>query len=522
MTCNSCKNEFDNINGLKFCPYCGTKIEEPVVLTTEQTQEKQEGEVNKAASEEETKKNNKFDTLTMPIITKEQISKYQREEFLKAIKRPFKEMKLIITIATVILMIAVGTFGYLFLVGRPVDEGRIKDDIIGRSIVLPKGTSIEIKKGYIKSFSIKERNTNKGEKKDDIKASVTLNNGTLEVNTLLSLQYAYEGKDKWKITDKLDLAGDTTVKPLMGMDEKTILDGVKKLNIAVGDSPKALSDEDVKTLSIASRTPDFENLKEEVLVEAAIDSGLVAASGKIKCILNFENEAWSIANLERNSTEDFALVLSPAFSQEKILEVVKKDALDQTVTHADVFGGKGFKVSDSFTKSINIADKKFDAQNKNLNVTVKKQNTAGEIKSILSTDYTFALSFDKINLLKKSKTTVDSVTIEDMPKDFIVSSIANAEIEGNNIFLWYSNNHKITTEEAKTFKTNKVLSTKGLNNVKYVYGSITYKEGNKAKTTSLVVTYFLVYDSSKGYSWKLGRIVGEDSPNYKLYIPEPK
>jgi hypothetical protein len=512
MICNSCKNEFDNINGLKFCPYCGTKIEESIVLNTEQIQE----------TSEDTKTKDKFDTLKMPVITKEQIRKYKRDELFKALVKPFKEVKVVITIITVVLLIVMGTFGYSFLIGRPVDEGRIKEDIIGKIVVLPKGTSFEIKKGYIKNFSINDRNTNKGENKDDIKASVTLNNGTLEVKTLLSLQYVYEGNDKWKIGDKVELSGDTTVKPLVGMDEKQILDEVKKLSITVGNTQKALSADDVKTLSIASRTPDFENLKEEVLVEAGIDSGLIAASGKIKCTLNFVNETWSMASAERNSTEDFALVLSPTFSQEKILEVIKKDVSDQTVTHADVFGGKGFLVRDSFTKNINIGDKKFDAQNKNLNVNVKKQNTAGEIKSILSTDYTFAVSFDKIDLLKKSKTAVDSVTIDDISKDFIVSNIVNAEIEGSNLFFWYSNNHKITSEEAKTFKITKIFSKKGMQNVKYVYGSITYKEGNKQKTTNLVATYFLVYDSSKGYNWKLDRIVGEDSPNYKMYIPEPR
>lgn len=512
MICSSCKNEFDNINGLKFCPYCGTKIEESIVLNTEQIQE----------TSEDTKTKDKFDTLKMPVITKEQLRKYKRDELLKALLKPFKEVKVVITIITVFLLIVMGVFGYSFLIGRPVDEGRIKEDIIGKVVALPKGTSFEIKKGYIKSFSINDRNTNKGEKKDDIKAAVTLNNGTLEVKTLLSLQYVYEGNDKWKISDKVELAGDTTVKPLVGMDEKTILDEVKKLNITVSNTPKALSGEDVKTLNIASRTPDFDNFKEEVLVEAGIDSGLLAATGKIKCTLNFINEAWSIAGIERNSTEDFALVLSPAISQEKILEAIKKDVSDQTVTHADVFGGKGFKVSDSFTKGINIGDKKFDAQNKNLNITVKKQNTSGEIKSILSTDYTFAVSFDKIDLLKKSKTVADSVTIDDISRDFIVSNIANAEIEGNNIFLWYSDNHKITAEEAKTFKTTKTFSKKGMQNVKYVYGTITYKDGNKAKTTSVVATYFLVYDSAKGYSWKLDRIVGEDSSNYKMYIPEPR
>jgi hypothetical protein len=531
MVCKSCKNEFDSINVLKFCPYCGTKIEETASATEQIKKEKEaQGTIETRAVEEiaagkietNAKKNEKFDTLTMPVITKEQIRQYKREKFLKALIKPFKELKIVITIITLVLFISVGTVGYLVLAGRPVDEGSIKQDLTGKTVTLPKGTSFEIKKGYIKSFSITERNTSKGEKKDQIKAAVTLNNGTLEVNTQLSLQYVYEGSNRWKISDKVELVGETAVKPLVGMDENQILDAVKNLSIKIGDTQKALNEQDVKTLGIDTRTPDFDNLKEDILIAASIDSGIVAAEGKIKCTINFENEAWSIAGIERNSTEDFALVLSPAFSQEKLLEVIKKDALDQTVTHPNVFSGRGFLVKDSFTKSINIADKKFDGVNKTLNVTAKKQNAAGELKTTFSTEYTFAVSFSKVELTKKSKSTVESVAVNDISKDIIVSSIANAEIEGNNIFLWYSNNHKITADEAKTFNTSKVFSKKGLENVKYVYGSITYKDGGKQKTTNVVATYYLVYDSSRGYNWKLDRIVGEESPNYKLYIPEPK
>lgn len=511
MICNSCKNEFDNLSGLKFCPFCGTKIEEPVVLT-EIIQEKQEDE----------EKKDKFDTLKMPVINKEQIKKYKKEKFFNAIKKPFKDLKLVITITTVVLLMIMGGVGYVYFSNRPVEEGRIKDDIINKTVLLPKGTSLEIKKGYIKSFSISERNTNKNEKKDDIKVAVTINNNVIEVKTLLSLQYIYNENKKWVISDKISLTGDTSVKPLVGMDEKQILEEVKKMNIMLGNTSKPLNSEEVKTLTIASRTPDFNNLKEEVLVDVSLDTGIIAASGKMKCKLNFENEVWTAGSIERNSAEDFALILSPSFSQDKILDVIKKDALNLTVTHPDVFNGVGFYAANNFNKEISIADKKFDAQNGKLTVTVKRQNVAGELKTTLSTDYTLALSLSKVELLNKSKTTVDGVAVNDISRDFIVANIVNAEIEGDNIFLWYSSNHKITAEEAKTFKTNKVLSKKGLNNVKYVYGSITYKDGSKQKTSNVVAVYFLVYDSTKGYYWKLNKIIGEDSPSYKNYIPEPK
>lgn len=160
----------------------------------------------------------------MPVITDKQINKYKKEKKFKLLKKS----KVIITILTIFFLISIGGFGYIFLVGRPVDEGKIKEDIINKTITLPKGTKFDIKEGYIKSLSIKERNTKKKEK-DDIKVEITLNNGIIEVNTLLLLQYVYTGNNVWKINDKVQLYGNTVVKPLVGMDENQILNEVKKL-----------------------------------------------------------------------------------------------------------------------------------------------------------------------------------------------------------------------------------------------------------------------------------------------------
>ena len=384
-------------------------------------------------------------------------------------------------------------------------------------IHLPKGTSIKINKNFIKSFSINSRNTDKS--KDEIKVAVTLNNGAIEAKTLVSLLYTYEGKNQWKI-NKIVREGVTTLKPVAGIDGKKFLDGLKKLNITIADTPIALGGQDVKKLGITLRTPDFENGKEDILVQGSIDSGILAATGKIKCKLIFQNEAWSIATVQKNSTEDFALVLSPAFSDDKVIETIKKQGFEETLSYSGFFGGKGFTVKDKFTKSIKIAGKRFDAQKGVLYVAAKRENIAGEIKLGLTTNYTFPISLSKISLLNGAKTNVDSGTINNVTNTVILSTITNAEIEGSNLLFWFSNNHKITTEEAKTFKSKEILSKKGFENIKYVYGSITYINGKKNKNVSFVALYFLMYDETKGYYWRLDKIVGEDSPNYKTYSKE--
>lgn len=517
MICISCGNDFDNIDGLKFCPYCGKKILEPGEGDTEQDPDFIENGEENINNGEEVKTKDLHDTLEMPAITEEDIKKYNRDKIFKSFIKIFTKMKIVIPVVTFILVASVGVFAYSFLTGNSVDEERIKGDLIGKTVTLPKGTNIEIKKGYIKSLTINSRTTSKSEKKDDITVGVTINNGSLEVKSLLSIQYIYEGKNRWVFSNNVGLAGEPTIKPLVAMEEKQFLDELKKLSINIGDISKSLGAEDVKSIKIVERAPDFEKLKEVVLVETVIDNGLLAATGKLKCKLNFEEENWKLASMDRNSNEDFGLVLSSAFTPDKVVELIRKEGLEETVTHPNVFSGKGFYIKDSFTKGINIGDKKFDAQKGVLSVTAKRENSAGELKSQLSTDYSFSLSFSKIEFLKKSKTTVESVAIDDMSKDFIISTLANVEIEGANTLFWFSDNHKITPAEAKTLKVDKILSKKGLLNVKYVYGSITYTEGKKEKTTSFVAPYFLVYDSSKGYNWKLDRIVGSDSPNYRNY-----
>ncbi len=503
MICNKCKNRFANINGLKFCPYCGEKIEEKI-----------DGESLEAASAREKKR--QF-TQEMPAITDEVIKKDKREKFVASIKKTFMHRKVIIPIISLLVIIVVVALAYSFFIIKPVDEVRIKEDLLGEVVTLPKGTKIKINENNMKNLTINSSSIDKS--RDDVKIALTLNNGVIEAKAILSLEYINEDKSEWKFNKQVSLDSVTSVKPVMVMNGKKLMSELNKRSVTIDSAEVALGGQDVKKLAISLRTPDLENGKEEVLLEVSIDSGLIAISGKIKCKLIFENENWKIDTISRNSNDDFKSVLSPTFSDDRVLKAIREQGMDETVSYSNFFGGKGFAVKDNFTNSIKIYSKKFDAQKGRLTVTAKRKNVSGEIRSVLSTNYIFSISLSKTSLLNRSKTVVDSGTINKVSTEVIIPTIANAEIEGSNLFFWWSNNHKITTEEAKTFKNNEILSKKGFENIKYVYGSITSidEKNDNNKNISFVALYFLVYDNTKGYNWKLDKIVGEDSPNYKDY-----
>ena len=181
MRCNSCDNEFTNINGLKFCPYCGEKIEEIDM----QDEKINNNVIGDDISQPFIKEKKEQDTSAMPVITKKDIIKYKFNKFLDWIKKTFIHKKVIVPIIATIAVIIIGVFAYSFLIVRPIDDAMIKEDLIGSVVTLPKGTVIKISKDNMKSFIISNRDTQKS--KDDIKVAVTLDNDVLKAKVLLSI-----------------------------------------------------------------------------------------------------------------------------------------------------------------------------------------------------------------------------------------------------------------------------------------------------------------------------------------------
>ena len=87
MICNNCNNEFTNIDGLKFCPYCGGEIQEHIEIKVEHIPDKINNVENENIADADDKKKKHEDTLAMPAITEEYIKKYNREKIFENLKK---------------------------------------------------------------------------------------------------------------------------------------------------------------------------------------------------------------------------------------------------------------------------------------------------------------------------------------------------------------------------------------------------------------------------------------------------
>lgn len=550
MNCNICNNEFKYIDGLKFCPYCGSKLNIQFVAsddeedgnnqygdtTIEEPRQEQEKAGQSVESSEkaendvvdgEVEKVRKklHDTLEMPPITDEDIKKdkklrrsLRRTQILSAAKRAITSKRFIIFLSAILVLGLAAFLTVNLFNNKSVDEVRIRQDIAGKTIILPKGSSFEIKKDYIQDIKIAAVTPDKNNKQlEYLDVKMIFNNKSIEVKGTFKLTYKHESKNQWKLNDKIMLNNDVVVKPVAGMEEARLIDELKKQKISVAEEDLALGDGSVKSLKVLQRTPNFDAGTETVLVGVTVDSGIITSAGNVTASLSFADESWKLASVSRSSDQDFKLALSGSISDDSILAQIKKKPLQENVTYSTVFGGREFAVSDKFTKSMKVTEKNFDGAKKLLSVSVRRENAAGVINSTLTTNYSLSVSMNGMVLSSNSKSKVEAVTVADISKDSIAPMFVGAEMKMGSQFLWWSESHTITADEAKTLKISKIVTRKDVQNARYVYGDISYKDGKKVKTASIVAIFLVSGDGSGGYAWKLDSVISSESDQYQYY-----
>ncbi|MDP4088629.1 MAG: hypothetical protein Q8930_05065 [Bacillota bacterium] len=548
MNCNICQNEFNYIEGLKFCPYCGSKLNVQFIPSgieaegnteaSDSSEKEQQEETTVFPEKEETVEEKTVttepvtkklhDTLEMPVITDEDLKKdkkmkrsMKRAGVLSSIGKAIISKKVLIPAATLAVLGLAAFLAINLLFTKPVDEAKIKEDMTGKTVILPKGSSIVVKNGVIREIAITGRTPDKNDSKlQYIDAKMTLNNNSIQVSGTFTLTYRKEGRNQWTLNDKIALKNDIAVKAVAGMEEAALIDELKKQKISIGGEELGLGDGIVKEIKLTKRTPDFNSGKEVVLADVAADSGIVTTSGSVTASLTFADENWKLDTVSRSSDQDFKLALSGALSDDSILAQIKKKPLQENVTYSTVFGGREYGVNDKFTKSFKVTDKSFDEGAKQLKVSVRRENAAGVINSTLTTAYTLNVSLKGMTLDSSGKSKVEAVTVTDISNDSIAAMLVGANMKMGSYFFWGDSTHKITADEAKTFKLDKALSKKDVQNARYVYGNITYMDGKKAKGTSIVVIFLVSGDGSGGYAWKLDSVISSESYEYQFYSPE--
>jgi len=475
-----------------------------------------------AESVEESRVGNIHDTLKMPVITDEMLKANQKEKksiksSLRTLKRIFTNKILMVACLTVVFLGLVVYIGSTYLLNQKVDEGQIRKDILGRIIMLPKGTKFQVKEGYIKSISIGERSYDDNEKVEYIDLTATFNDGKIEFSGVLQLSYKKEGNNKWQLLDPIALKKDIVVKPVAGMEKAAIIEGLKKESITVLGQEISLSDSMVTRIDILDRKPQFTEGKEVITLEVLVDGGVLAAKGTINSSLSFVDEKWVIDGGVTLNNDTVEISLSEKLSEDAILNEIKNKGQRENVKHDSIFGGQSFLVNDKFTKSTTIQSKELNDDKTQLSVSIKKENVSGMLKTILTGEYVFNVSLTNVSYSSSTKSKVEEVSVSDLTRDMIVASLSGAEIEGRRGVFWWDNNHKLTKDEAKTYQEDEILSKAGYQNIKYAYGKITYDDDGDQKTVDMVAIYYLTYDNDRGYEWKLDSVISSESSKYKHY-----
>lgn len=477
-------------------------------------------------AEEESSVGNIHDTLRMPPITDEMLEmsrnekKKSKRSSVVTLKRFFTNKTLIVACLTVVVLALVIYIGSTYLLNQKVDEAQIKKDMLGKTIMLPKGTKFQVKEGYIKSISIGERVYNDKEKVEYIDLTATFNDGKLEVSGVLQLSYKKDDSNKWKLLDPVVLKKDIAVKPVAGMEQAAVIEEVKKQTITLLGEKISLSDSMVTSIKIVERKPEFKEGKENISLEVLVDGGVLAAKGTVNGSLSFADEKWVIYGDVSLNEQSIEISLSEELSEDAILNEIKSKGQRENVKHDSIFGGQNFLVNDKFTKSTSIQSKALSDNKNQLYVSIKKENLAGMLKTVLTGEYVFNVSLKEVSFNSNTKSKVEEVAVSQLTRDMIVASLSGAEIEGRRGVFWWDNNHRLTEDEARSYQEDEILSKVGYENIKYAYGKITYDDDGDQKTVDMVAIYYLTYDNDKGYDWKLDSVISSESSKYQHYSKE--
>lgn len=512
MLCGNCKKEFEYTEGLKFCPYCGCKINIDFVP-------------REAAADEEKDLHSEAklgNTLDMPKITDEQIKEEARRkraeqraiklrQYIDKAKVIVKDQRFLLTAATVLVVILVAIIGSKFFLSQKVNEADITSALTGKVITLPKGTKFEIQKDNIKSVAITDNKKDKDTEK--VTAKFILINTNLKVTGTLQAAYKEVSKNSWKLNGDLNIDNNMQVEPLAGVNEEGFINLLKGANVTIGNETIALSDKNIKSINIVDKKTDFPKSSEEVTAEVTLDSGIASSKGKLKCKLIFNEENWQMTNVDRVSNDDFKLSPSQSLSKDKLAQLINKN-MNENVSYGSIFDGKAFNVNDKFTKDISITDFKYGEDNE-INVFTSRNLVMGVLSAVITKNYVYRYTFSNITLVSEDKASVSSASLQDINKKLVADSIANKNVDmGEGFLSLWTDNHELSKNEAESFTLDEVLSKKNSPDTKYVYGKITYDDGGN---DNIVIIYKLNYDNSSGYSWKVDSIIGSEADKYKSY-----
>lgn len=145
----------------------------------------------------------------------------------------------------------------------------------------------------IDEVKIKDRDTNKKEKYDNVLCTVVTEKNNISYEKEVNLTYQKYEKD-WELKDLSVNDSDTwVVKPLKGIAEKDIPSTLVAEKVDVEGETWNIEDGEVKKISIKKQETDLKEKTDKITMEIVLDSGVEQATGTVVAEYEFEKE-WKL------------------------------------------------------------------------------------------------------------------------------------------------------------------------------------------------------------------------------------
>lgn len=468
MKCNNCNKEI--IGNRNYCDYCGECL----------------------VDESNTIIN--IDTTASDEMNSKQI---------KEAKELLKKNKLIIAIAAVVVILAIGAvfiFGYIK--SRPLSDAEIEKSIIGQTISI-QGKNIKLTDKVLSEVKIVKRTTEK-KYRDNIMLELELNYKDTKIYLDYNATYIYDSNEKeWK-SSNLYLDSLTKIETKDKLD-KIIEDEIKEYETINNSYDYYTKVYGYQISELSNITYEGEAQDREFTAEIKLSNGVYTTAGEIEgsAYFDFSTMKWDVNNV--SITDISEAKENKEVDNDLLLKVTKQYLREEYADYKYMVGEDeetiGLYINNDMISELKINNYTEKKSSNQLRLEITGKANSGVVKNIEFTGVIMIPLKIGEDSSTDSEIELTKIEIEAPDLELIKDGILDKEVDDN----------KIKLADAETFvETSR--HDQYLDNV-YVNGTITLNGESKV----VQVRVSLDKSDSNEMIWEVYSIADEESYSFRKF-----